>query len=107
MEILDSEGALDRSSTIHSPKLRVARVDNSSKEEEEMALNPRKGLKDFLWGRNKGSSSKKALNSLSFPTLPPLLSPTVGLLPIPNLKKKRKEQEVEEGKVVCKKEAKQ
>ena len=106
--ISDAEDKFDKFSGFRTLGLVDANIDNSSEEEEEeMALNPRKGLKDFLWGRNKGSSSKKALNSLSFPTLPPLPSPTVGLLPIPNLKKKRKEQEVEEGKVVCKKEAKQ
>ena len=31
---------------------------------------------------------------------PPPLPPTIDLLPIPNLKKKRKEQEMEEGEVV-------
>ena len=65
-----------------------------------MSLNPRKGLKDILTGRNKGSSSKEApktqpLSSLPLP--PPLIT---SLLPLPNLKKKRKEQEVEEGEVV-------
>ena len=65
-----------------------------------MAFNPRKGMKDLLSGRNKGSSSKKALKSQPLSTLPPLLPPTTSLLPIPNLKKKRKEQEVKEGEVV-------
>ena len=97
MEILDSEGALDRSFTVHSPKLRVARVDNSSKEEEEMALNPRKGLKELLTGRNKGLLFKDALKSQPFPTLPPPLPPTLNLLPMPKLKKKRKEEGVEKG----------
>ena len=63
MEISNLEGALDRSSTVRSPKLIVAQVDSSSKEEEEMALNPRKGLKELLEGRNKGSSSKDAPKS--------------------------------------------
>ena len=65
-----------------------------------MAFNPRKGMKDLLSGRNKGSSSKEALKSQPLSTLPPLLPPTTSLLPIPNLKKKRKEQEVKEGEVV-------
>ena len=87
----------------------VARIDNSSEEEEEeMALNLRKGLKDLLAGRNKGSSSKEAPMSQPLPTFPfPPLPNIVGLLPIPNLKKKRKEQEVENGEVVRQKEAKQ
>ena len=79
----------------------VAKIDNNFKEEEEeMAFNPRKGMKDLLSGRNKGSSSKEALKSQPLSTLPPLLPPTTSLLPIPNLKKKRKEQEVKEGEVV-------
>ena len=75
-----------------------------------MALNPRKGLKDLMVGRNKGSSSKDAPKSqlplpLPLPTSPP--TTTVCLLPILNLKKKRKEQEVKEGEVVPQNEAKQ
>ena len=61
-------------------------------------------------GRNKGSSSKKAPKSQLPLTLPLLASPpttTVCLLPILNLKKKRKEQEVEEGEVVPHNKAKQ
>ena len=79
----------------------VAKIDNNfEEEEEEMAFNPRKGMKDLLSGRNKGSSFIEALKSQPLSTLPPLLSPTTSLLPIPNLKKKRKEQEVKEGEVV-------
>ena len=75
-----------------------------------MALNQRKGLKDLMVGRNKGSSSKEAPKSqlplpLPLPASPPRT--TVCLLPILNLKKKRKEQEVEEGEVVPQNEAKQ
>ena len=102
MEISNSEGELDKSSIVHSSKLIVACVDSSSKEKEEMALNPRKGLKELLTGRNKGSSSKDAPRSQPLLALPlPTPPPTVGLLPIPNLKKKRKEKEIaEEGEVV-------
>ena len=66
--------------------------DNFEEEEEEIALNPRKGLKDLLAERNKGPSSKEALKSQlpsSLPPPPPL--PTTSLLLIPNLKNKRKE----------------
>ena len=75
-----------------------------------MALNPRKGLKDLMFGRNKGSSSKEAPKSQLPLPLPRPASPpttTVCLLHILNLKKKRKEQEVEEGEVVPQNEAKQ
>jgi len=60
VEISDLEGTLDRSFTVRSPKFIVAQVDSSSEEEEEMALNPRKGLKELFARRNKGSSSKDA-----------------------------------------------
>ena len=66
-----------------------------------MALNPRRGLKDLVAGRNKGSSSKEALKT-QLPPNPPILSlpSPLGLLPDPNLqKKKRKEKEIEEGEI--------
>ena len=59
IELLDSEAKLDRLFAAHSLIL-VSRVNNSSEEEEEMALNSRRDLKDLVAGRNKGSSSKKA-----------------------------------------------
>ena len=58
VELSDSEAEFDRSSAAHSPKFMVARVDTSTEEEVEMALNTRRGLKDLVAGR-KGSSSKK------------------------------------------------
>ena len=55
-----------------------------------MALNPRRGLKDLVAGRNKGSSSKEA-SKTQLPPNPPILSlpSPLGLLPNPNLQKKR------------------
>ena len=77
--------------------------DNSSKdEEEEMALNQRKGLRDFMARRNKGSSSKQVPKSQVADNLPSLLLPpttSLDLISLPSLKKKRKEQELEEGEV--------
>ena len=58
MKVLDLEGELDRSSAAHSPRLVIARVNTSFKEEEEMALNLRKGLRDLMAKRNKGFTSK-------------------------------------------------
>ena len=109
IELLDSEGELDKSSVAHSPKLIIARVDSSSEEEGDMALNPRKGLKDILARRNKGSSSKEALKTQLSPSLPlPPLPSLFGLLPNPNLqKKKRKEKDIEEGEIVPPKDPKQ
>ena len=101
MNLSDFEGELDRSSVAHSPKLIIAQVDNSFEEEENMALNPRKGLKDILARRNKGSSSKEAPKTQlpHNPPLPPLPSP-LSLLPNPDLqKKKSKEKDIEEGEI--------
>ena len=68
--------------------------------------NKKKGLSDLLKGR--GASPKDASGSQLPPTLPPSPPPSlVNLLPIPGLKKKRKEKEiVEEGEVVPEKEPK-
>ena len=108
MEISDLEDTLDRSSIVRSPKLIVTRVDNNSEEEEEMTLNPRKGLKELFAGRNKWLPFKDVPKSQSFPALPPPPPPTLNLLPMPNLKKKRKEREgAEEGELVPQKEPKQ
>ena len=60
VELSDSEANFDRFFVAHSPRLVVARINTSSTEEEEMALNLRRGLKDLVAGR-KGSSSKDAL----------------------------------------------
>ena len=84
MELLDSEDKLDIHSATHSPKLVVAWIDTSSKE-EEMALNQRRSLRDLVYGR-KGSASKEAPKTQlpPNPPLPPLPSP-LGLLLDPNL----------------------
>ena len=58
MEVSNSEGELNKSSAAHSPGLVIAQVDTTLKKEEGMALNPRKGLKDLMARRNKGSLSK-------------------------------------------------
>ena len=74
-----------------------------------MALNSRRGLKDLVAGRNKGSSFKETLKAQlpPNPPFPPLPSP-FGLLPDLNLqKKKRKEKEIEEGEIAPLKGSKQ
>ena len=68
----------------------IVEVDNSSEEEDSMALNPRKGLRDLMVERNKGSASKEALEAQLPLTLPLPLTTTVGLLPNLNLKKKER-----------------
>ena len=58
-----------------------------------MALNPRKGLRDLMAKRNKGSASKEAPKAqlpLTLPSAPLPRTTTIGLLPNPNLKKKER-----------------
>ena len=58
--ISDAEDEPDRLSGVHAPILMVAHLNSSFEEkEEEMALNQRKGLRDLMAGRNKGSISKE------------------------------------------------
>ena len=67
IKISDTKGELDRTSNVHTPCLILIQIDDSSeKEEEEMSLNSRKGLKDLLAGRTKGLSSKEAPKSQPF-----------------------------------------
>ena len=93
VELSDSEADLDRFSVAHSLRLIVARVDTSLEDEEGgMDLKQRTSLKGLLANRNKGSASKDVPKTQVPPSLPPppLLVTTVGLLPNPNLKRKRK-----------------
>ena len=67
-----------------------------------MDINSRKGLKGLIAARNKWGSSKDVPKSQVPANLqppPPLLVTSVGLLPYPDLMKKRKVQELEEGEV--------
>ena len=109
VEVLDSKAGLDRSSVADFPRLIVARID-SSEEEEDMALNQWRSLRDLLAERNKGSSSKEATKSQVPPTLPPpplLPSTGHGLNVMKDLKKKRPVQDLEEGEVAPQKGTKQ
>ena len=60
VELSDSKADFDKSSAAHPPRLVIARVDTNFEEEKDMALNLRRGLKDFVSRRNKRSSSKDA-----------------------------------------------
>ena len=88
-------------SSVHPKQLIITQVDSESEEEEEQ-LNQKKrlGLKGLLASRNKGGSSKEAPKTQT-PVVPPPLTPTdLGLLAMPNLKKRRTDQELEEGELV-------
>ena len=73
-----------------------------------MDLKQRPGLKGLMANRNKGSTSK-GVSKTQVPTNlpPPPSATTVGLLPNPDLKKKRKVPEAEEGEVIPQKGTKQ
>lgn len=75
-----------------------------------MDLKKRLGLKGMMASRGKGSSSKDIPDTQVLTNLPPPPSPlvtTVGLLPNPDLKKKRKVLEMEKGEIVPQKDTKQ
>ena len=111
VEVSDFEVGFDRSSAANFPRLVVARIDTSEEEEEDIALNQRRSLRDLLAERTKGSSSKKAPKSQVPPTLPPPpppLPPTnLGLNIMKDLKNKRPMQDLEEGEVAFQKGTKQ
>ena len=110
VELLDSEAKLDRFSTANFPRLVIARIDTSFEEEEEMALNQRRSLRDLMARRNKESTSKEAPKSQvppSLPSPPPLSLIDLGLHAMKDLKKKRPVQELEEGEVAPQKGTKQ
>lgn len=64
IEVLDSKDELDRVSGVCPSGLVIARSDDCSEaEEEEMAFNQRKGLRDLMAKRNKGSSFEEVPKS--------------------------------------------
>ena len=98
--ISDAEGKLDRSSGVHNPYLILARLDDSDKEEDSMALNKgNKSLRDLLATRGKDFTSKTALTSQIAPLSPPQIPLNLGLKANSNLKKKRPVDTLEEGEV--------
>ena len=102
VKLLDFDSGIDRSSAAPTLSLVIAQVDTSQEvEEEDMDLKPRSGLRGLLSNRNKGQSSKDApkeqATSKLPPPPPPTTDPTLQLLP--NLRRKRPVEELEEGKV--------
>ena len=82
MELSTSKADFDRSSAAHPSTLVIAQVDTSSEEEEDMALNPRRGLKDLVARRNKRSLSKDAPKT-QLPPNPPLPPSSLPSRPAP------------------------
>ena len=90
----------------------IARLDSSFEEGEDgMTMNNgNKSLRDLMAARNKVLTSKETTKSqvpLTLPRPSPLLHVELGLKVIPDLKKKRPVQELEEGEVGPQKGAKQ
>ena len=108
VDISDSETESVNISSVHPEQLIITQVDLESEKEEEH-MDPKKcpSLKDLLASRNKGGSSKEAPKTQT-PVIPPLPPPIdLGLLAMPNLKKRRPDQELEEGELAPRKENKQ
>ena len=106
IQVLDSKDKLDRSSNVCTPRFVVAQVDNNSEEEEEMALNKKRDLRELFTNRAKGLAPKDASGSQPPLALLPPPPPTINLFTVANLKKKRKEL-AEKGELVPQKEPKQ
>ena len=88
-------------SSVHLKQLIITQVDSKSEEEEEqMDQKKRPGLKSLLVSKNKRGSSKEAPKTQP-PAIPVPPPPTeLGLLAMPNLKKRRPDQDMEEGKLI-------
>ena len=102
VELSNSGSNIDRSSEAPTLGLVIAQVNSSQKvEEEDMDLKPRSGLRGLLSNRNKGQSARDALKDQATSKLPPPLPPTTDpvLQPLPNLRRKRPVEELEEGEV--------
>ena len=106
VELSDSDSDLDRASAAPNLGLVVAQVDTSQEiEEEGMDLKPKSGLRGLLSNRNKGQTSKDAPKEQPTSKAPSPLPPTsdATLQPMPNLRRKRPSEELEEGEVGCEK----
>ena len=104
VHISDAEEETDRNSGVHAPILVIAHPDNTSEEKkEEVAFNwGNRSLRDLMAMRNRGTTSQEVPKSQVPPTLlpsPPLLPTSLRLKAIPDLKKKRPIQDLEEGEV--------
>ena len=102
VELLDFGSDIDCSSVAPTLGLVIAQIDTSQEvEEEDMDLKPRSDLRGLLSNKNKGQSSKDAPKEQVTAKLPPPLPPSTdpALQPLPNLRRKRPVEELEEGKV--------
>ena len=102
VELSDSDSDIDHSSVAPTLGLVIAQADTSQEVEEEgMDLKLRSSFRDLLSNRYKGQSSRDAPKEQATSKHPPHLPSATdpALQPLPNLKRKRPVEEVEEGKV--------
>lgn len=87
IQVSDSEDELDKSSSFRTSRFVVVCAVISSREEEEeeeMSLTGKKGLRDLLMDRAKGSVPKDTSRSYPSLTLLPPLPPPVNLFALTN-----------------------
>ena len=89
VQVSDSEDKLNKFFDVRTPSLVTARVDDNSKDEEKMALNRKKGMKEFLTERNKGISESPPLPA---PPPPPSSSSYCQLAPHPQLEEEKERE---------------
>ena len=101
--ISKAEEEIDEYSCVQTPAPIVTYVEDSSDNEEEgMALKPGPSLRELMKGRNKASSLQEANKSkplVNLPPPPPQVPTDLRLKPIPELRRKRHQEALEEGKV--------
>ena len=103
IELSNSGSDLDRLSAANPTSLVIAQIDMSQElKKADIDLKSRSRLRGLMSNRNKGQSSKDAPNKQVLAKIPPLPPPSsidLALQPIPNLRRKRPVEELEEGKV--------
>ena len=101
--ISEAEEEIDEYSCVQTPALIITYVEDSSdNKEEEMAPKTGLSLRELMKGRNKAPAPQEANKfkpPVNPPPPPPQLPANLGLKPIPELRKKRHSEALEEGEV--------
>ena len=101
--ISKAEEEMDKYSCVQTPAPIVTYMEDSSDNEEEgMAPKPGPCLRELMKGRSKAPSLQEANKSkplVNLPPPPPQVPTDLRLKPIPELRRKRHQEALEEGKV--------